>query len=79
MSLRTRGRRVRNFKRVWLTMEGFMTVRYPALSFKGWKFNDGDRPLGLSNLPFTMNNLAFLRFSTRDWACSRGYICDVSD
>ena len=35
MSLRTRGRRARNFERVWFTIEGFMTVRYPALSIKG--------------------------------------------
>ena len=36
MSLRTRGSRFRNFKSVWFTIEGFMTVRYPALSIKGF-------------------------------------------
>ena len=39
MSLRTLGRRLRNFKSVWLTIDGFMTVRYPALSVKGSEFN----------------------------------------
>ena len=56
-----------------------MTVRYPALSVKDSEFNGGHWTLGFSNLPFTTNSLAFLRFSTRHWACSRGYICDVSD
>ena len=39
MSLRVRGRRFRNFTSVWLTMDGFMTVRYPAVSIIDSGFN----------------------------------------
>jgi hypothetical protein len=47
MSLRTRGSRFKNFKSVWLTIEGFMTARYPALSIKGLGFNNSNHRSGV--------------------------------